>query len=149
MCLCVRKRGGLWLWPCIYQPCCRLQCVTVKREPGPQGHPTGIKTAISVGRVSQWASRALRGCLVNYSWSCLSVPAYDARRYHCRGGDKTRSKIGATCCNKSARNPHKTLTAGAQRQRRFVLSHPTCKCEQLIAWRRRKNLLQPANRRKR
>lgn len=56
MCLCVRKKGGLWLRPCICQPCCRLQCVTVKREPGPQGHPTGIKTALSVGCVSQWAA---------------------------------------------------------------------------------------------
>lgn len=127
MCLCVRKREGLWLWPRIYQPCCRLQCVAVKRELGPQGRPTGVKTALSVGCVSQWAAEPWGAALLITAGVVCQCRHMMHSAITVGGGDKTRSKIGATPCNKSARHPHTSPTAGAHRRRRFVPSYPTCK----------------------
>ncbi len=48
---------GLWLWACIYQPCCLLRCVTVRESPGWRNVPLALR------KLSPWDASA------NEQWS--------------------------------------------------------------------------------
>lgn len=129
--LCVRVRAGLWMWKCIYQPCCRLQCVTVKREPGPGGRPTGIKKALSVGCVSQWAAEPRGAALL------IKAGAVCQRRHMMHSaitvGGKTKRKarllqpLQQICCltMEAKTSYYSNDCCGCECQYQFAMCYPT------------------------
>lgn len=108
-----------------YQPRSHLQCVTVKREPGPRGHPTGIKKALSVGCISQWAAGPRGAALL------ITAGVVCQRRHMMHGAiafegkDKTRSKIAAE---------NRRLTTEV---RRLYYSKDHCGFLMSVTWKRR------------
>lgn len=104
----------------------------LRESRGPQGHPTGIKKALSVGCVSQWAAEPWGAALLITAGVVCQCRHMMHSAITVGGKDKTRSKIAATPATNlppyhgSKTSYYSNDCCGSACQYGFVLSYPTC-----------------------